>query len=235
MLLNQISANYDCNEEFTCLAVQLTMMVNPRIELPPAEELAEWLRKTRRKHNITQTDLAQRTEMSPSQISRLEGQSGGTAYKNMYRIQRELLTMIAEETEPRVEDLLKKKREEVGEDYDFQFVSPKDSVESAVDDMEELKISQLPVLTNNKESVGRLTEHDLMTAEDREAPVKQRMRAPLPEIPTDTPVSIARDLLEENEALLITPSKETTIDSNDDSYVGILTPADLARDFEKVH
>ena len=208
------------------------MMVDPRMELPPAEELADWLRKTRQKHHITQTDLAQRAEVSPSQISRLESQSGGTAYKNMYRLQRELLTMIADESEPRVRKILEMKEDDNGE-LELETVEPEDRVSSAVDIMKKYQISQLPVLTSNNESAGRLTERDLLNASDPEAPVKKYMRAPLPEVPADTPVSIARDLLEENEALLITPGQERTTDSKDDLYVGILSPADLARGFEE--
>lgn len=214
--------------KLTYQGVELATMVESRIELPPAEELAEWLRQTRRRHSITQTELAERAEVSPSQISRIEGRQGGTAYMTMYRLQQELLTMISAESVPQVSDVLAEKHNAVGGEYELVTVTPEDTVATASERMRNLQISQLPVLTNEKEAVGRVTERDLMSISQIDDSIKKYIGPPFPAVPANTPVAIARTLLEKSEAILVTPSREDTAEDAEDNYIGILTPSDLA-------
>lgn len=199
------------------------------MELPPPEELADWLRETRTAHDVTQTELAERSEVSPSQISRIESQRGGTAYETIYRIQQELLALIETESTLQVADVLSKKHATHPDDYELAYVEPTASIETGVDIMQGLKVSQLPVFENGVNSVGRLTERDLLEATNPTDVVKDHMRPPFPEIAADTPASIARDLLETNEAVLITAGKADRSPSEEHGYVGILTPSDFAR------
>jgi len=209
-------------------------MEAPEIELPPPEELTEWLRETRREHDVTQTELAERADVSPSQISRIESQSGGTAYRKMYRLQRELLTIIADDEDSLVEDVLAAKHAALNEEYELVSAAPDQTVATAAETMRQLQVSQLPVMTQERESVGRFTERDLLTIDmgQRAEPIDRFMRSPFPEVPADTLTSIARDILETNEAMLVTPSKETAAKDGTHEYRGILTPSDFGRDFE---
>jgi predicted transcriptional regulator len=95
--------------------------------------------------------------------------------------------------------------------------------------MEDLNISQLPVIDQSGQSVGRLTERYLLEVTDLTTDVRQHMRTPFPEIPADAPATLARDLLDTNEAVLITPGQTNLSKTEDNPYVGVLTPADFAR------
>jgi len=204
-------------------------MDDPRMELPPPEELGEWLRATRSKHGVTQTELADRLDVSPSQISRIESRQGGARYETLYRVQQELLTLIDSESTTYVRDVLARKHDFRPPAYELVSVAPNDSVEKAIEQMEDLNISQLPVIDQSGQSVGRLTERYLLEVTDLTTDVRQHMRTPFPEIPADAPATLARDLLDTNEAVLITPGQSELSKPEDNPYVGILTPADFAR------
>jgi predicted transcriptional regulator len=204
-------------------------MQDERMELPPPEELADWLRRTRRENGITQTDLAHRSDVSPSQISKIESQQGGTAYHTIYRIQQELLAMIESETTRPIAAVLTQKHDSHDAAYTLASVAPDASITTAVDMMQQLQISQLPVIAADGTSVGRLTERDLLDTTDSDARVKKHMRPPFPELTADTPATIARDLLETNEAILITPGNTDLEPVGEHNYVGILTPSDFTQ------
>lgn len=204
-------------------------MHDQRMELPPPEEIGDWLRRTRREHDITQTDLADRSDVSPSQISRIESQQGGTAYHTIYRIQQELLTMIEPDTTHSIAAVLTGKHDSRDAAYTLATVAADASISTAIDTMQRLQISQLPVITEDGTAVGRLTERDLLGATDSDARVKTHMRPPFPELPANTPVTIARELLETNEAILVTPGDTDLEPVGEHDYVGILTPSDFTQ------
>lgn len=64
---------------------------------------------------------------------------------------------------------------------------------------------------------------------DLNTAVQQHIRVPFSEIPADAPATLARDLLDTNEAVLITPGQTNLADLEKNLYVGILTPSDFAR------
>lgn len=204
-------------------------MDDPRMELPPPEELGEWLRATRSEHGVTQTELADRLDVSPSQISRIESRQGGARYETLYRVQQELLTLIDSESTTNVRDVLARKHDFRPPVYELVSVAPTESVETAIEQMEDLNISQLPVIDQSGQSVGRLTERYLLEVTDLTTDVRQHMRTPFPEIPADAPATLARDLLDTNEAVLITPGQTNLSKTEENPYVGVLTPADFAR------
>jgi predicted transcriptional regulator len=204
-------------------------MDKTKIELPPPEEIADWLRTTRKNHDVTQKELAERAEVSPSQISRVESQKAGTAYEKIYRIQQELSALTDEKSKINVEDILSKKHASRSSEYELAFINPTEPIEIAVDIMEELNISQLPVIEESGKSVGRLTERDLLTAQKLSTRVEEYMRPPMPELTAETPASIARDLLKTNEAVLITPTQDMSSTTENHRYIGILTPSDFTR------
>lgn len=219
-------------------------MDDPRMELPTSEELANWFRSTREEHNVTQTSLADHAGISPSQISRVESLSGDASYETMVRLQRELLTIIERSSgTPLMRDVLRKKHETSLEEYNLVCAEPSASVEDVIEKMLTLRVSQLPVMTANGESVGRITERDLINGDaNKEDVVETYMRTPFPEVETETPATIARDLLETNEAVLVTVSapgeasieedlitaggkRNASVDQH--HYAGILTRADF--------
>jgi len=224
--------HYDTTESPSCHGINVLVMDSSRLELPPPEELADWFQRTRQEHSITQTELAERVGLSPSQISRLESQRGGTGYETMYRLQQELLAMIADQSVTRVEEIVSAKHDTRGEEYELVTAAPDEAVTEVVETMQEQQISQLPVLTRDGESIGRVTERDLLTIEGPDDPVKTYMQPPFPEVPADTPISIARDLIEHNEALLVTPVQTDISDTGTSDYLGILTPSDFAAESE---
>ena len=233
MYLTHRCFKYDSIKKPKTVVSEEEDMDDPRMELPPPEELGEWLRATRSEHGVTQTELAERLDVSPSQISRIESRQGGARYETLYRLQQELLTLIDATSTMQVKDVLTRKHDVRSSAYELVAVAPDDTVETAVEQIEELNISQLPVIEASGQSAGRLTERYLLNVTDLTTEVRRHMRTPFPEIPADAPAMLARDLLDTNEAVLITPGQTDLVDLDGNPYVGILTPSDFAR-VEKV-
>jgi predicted transcriptional regulator len=219
-------------------------MADPEMRVPSPEELADWLRSTRKEHGITQTALADRVGVSPSQISRIESRSGDASYETMYRIQRELLSIVEFRSGATrsVRDILAEKHEQRGETYGLVCTTEAALVGDVVKRMEALNISQLPVFSSDGRSVARITERDVLGDDCLNDPVEKHMRSPFPEVGAEAAAAIARDLLQTNPAVLVTvgatdepPIEIELIGSADTSgraltdhnYVGILTRADL--------
>ena len=171
-------------------------MDDPRMELPPPEELGEWLRATRSEHGVTQTELAERLDVSPSQISRIESRQGGARYETLYRLQQELLTVIDATSTIQVKDVLTRKHDVRSSAYELVAVAPDDSVETAVEQMEELNISQLPVIEASGQSAGRLTERYLLGLTTLPTEARPHILTPFPVIPAATPATLALHLLD---------------------------------------
>lgn len=209
------------------MALEGPYMETPDMELPAPEELADWIRSMRNEHGITQTELAARIGLSPSQISRLEGQKGDASYKTMYRLQQALRTMAEASTTATVRDILDAKHQRYDDTYRFVSAQAGDTLHAVAEIMDDLDISQMPVFDGDT-SIGRITQQDILKADDIHSPVKQHMRPPFPEIGEDTPVSIARDLLQSNEAVLVRYSEGNEDQEDDHPYAGIVTPADFS-------
>lgn len=220
------------------------------MKLPSPEELADWFRATREEYDVTQTTLASRAGISPSQISRVELRSGDASYETMYRLQQELLSIIEQQSgvTMSVGDVLATKHQQYGDEYGFVGVEPSARVEDIIETMAALNVSQLPVITRKGESVGRITEHDLIDedCQNRDR-IKTHMRSPFPEVGVETPATIGRDLLKTNEAVLVTDGEtvessvevelitagsreEGSVDNH--HYAGILTRADFTSEMQ---
>lgn len=215
------------------------------MELPSPEELADWFRATREEHGVTQTTLADRAGISPSQISRVESRSGDASYETMYRLQRELFSIIERQSgvTTAVGDVLATKHQQYGDKYGLVGAEPSAKVEDVVETMATLRVSQLPIITREGNSEGRIAERDLIDADCRDRDrIKTHMRSPFPEVGVETPATIARDLLQTNEAVLVTDGEtaESSVEVDlvtagtrerdsvsDHHYVGILTRADF--------
>lgn len=241
---------YDSIENQIRVAKLLRDMDDPDVKLPSPEELANWFRETRREHGITQTALADRAGISPSQISRVESRSGDASYETMYRIQRELLSIIERQSgvTRSAGDIVQEKHQRYGDEYGLVGVEPSARVEDVVTKMASLNVFQLPVITDKGESVGRITERDLIEEDCRNRDrIKTHMRSPFPEVGADTPATIVRDLLQTNEAVLVTndgredlsitvnlvtPGDTANGSITDHHYAGILTRADFTLEMQ---
>lgn len=196
-------------------------------QLPAPEELAAWIRDQRYLHDLSQTELAEQVGISPSQLSRIENQSGRATYQTLYEIQ-EALEELGDPTAQSVGDVLARKHEGRSEDYTLAVASPTESLAAVGQRMRDLDISQLPVFDAENKHVGRIADQDLIaTAVDSHDPVEEHMRRPFPEIPADAPASTARNHLRTNEAVLVTAG-DTDLEPHKGSVVGILSPADFA-------
>lgn len=175
------------------------------MELPtPAD-----LRERRNELELTQSELADRADVSQPLIARIEGGDVDPRLSTLRRIVSALAE--AETGIVRAEDLMHS---------EVISVSPDDELSDAVQKMEEEAYSQLPVLQDGI-PVGSISQGDLVHAEedDRSAPVREFMSESFPTVSEDTTLDEVTSLLEHYKAVMVTDSGET---------VGILTEADIA-------
>jgi predicted transcriptional regulator len=98
--------------------------------------------------------------------------------------------------------------------------SPKDKIRKTTEVMVKHAISQLPVVVKDR-VIGMITEEGIvknLNPNISEETVERVMEPPLPSVPKDTDISIARSLLETHSGVLVTKKGE---------LVGIITRSDL--------
>ncbi|GAA0677194.1 CBS domain-containing protein [Natronoarchaeum mannanilyticum] len=175
------------------------------MELPtPAD-----LRERRNELGLTQSELAERADVSQPLIARIEGGDVDPRLSTLRRIVNALAE--AETGIVRAEDLMHE---------DVIRVSPDDDLSVAVHRMEEEAYSQLPVLQDGI-PVGSISQSDLVHADedDRAEPVREFMSESFPTVSEDTTLDEITSLLEHYKAVMVTDRGET---------VGIITEADVA-------
>jgi predicted transcriptional regulator len=193
--------------------------------LPTLENLAGWIRQTRKELGLTQTEVGEEAHLSPSQLSRLESAQGNPSYEAVYRVYDVLNSKLEE---PDAGELLRWKRHRIGEELSFEYVTPDDTCEEVSRLMEKYEISQLPVVENG-EAVGSITETDLMEAKGNleEVSVGEVSGEPFPEVSEEAGVASIRSLLRAYPAVLIKATDKESEDAVVGRYAGILTRADL--------
>jgi predicted transcriptional regulator len=193
--------------------------------LPTLENLAGWIRQTRKELGLTQTEVGEEAHLSPSQLSRLESAQGNPSYEAVYRVYDVLNSKLEE---PDAGELLRWKRHRIGEELSFEYVTPDDTCEEVSRLMEKYEISQLPVVENG-EAVGSITETDLMEAKGNleEVSVGEVSGEPFPEVSEEAGVASIRSLLRAYPAVLIKSTDKESEDAVVGRYAGILTRADL--------
>lgn len=177
--------------------------------LPELKEI-----KIRRKQlGLTQAGLAELCGISQSLIAKIESNQLIPSYENAKRIF-DALNSLHKRSEIKAIELIQGK---------LYSVSPNDSVRKAVSLMEKKAVSQLPVLDEGK-AVGRLSEKIIISrltgsSKDlKEIKVSEIMDDAMPIIQGNTPQNLIFNLLEFNEAVLV--SKQGKIK-------GIITKSDL--------
>jgi predicted transcriptional regulator len=175
------------------------------MELPtPAD-----LRERRNELGLTQSELAERADVSQPLIARIEGGDVDPRLSTLRRIVNALAE--AETGIVRADDLMHES---------VIHVEPHDELREAVRKMEDEAYSQLPVLQDGV-PVGSISQGDLVhaDADDRSEEVREFMGESFPTVSEDTTLDEITSLLEHYKAVMVTDRGET---------VGIITEADVA-------
>ena len=175
------------------------------MELPtPAD-----LRQHRTDLGLTQSELADRADVSQPLIARIEGGDVDPRLSTLRRI-----VTALEEAEGdiiRAADLM---------NVNVVSVAPDDPVSEAARKMEEEAYSQLAVIQEGI-PVGSISQSELVHLDeaDRNEPVESHMAESFPTVSKDATLDEISNLLDYYKAVMITEAGET---------VGIITEADLA-------
>ena len=175
------------------------------MHLPTSQDL----RERRTALDLTQSELAERAEVSQPLIARIEGGDVDPRLSTLRRIVEALNE--AEGEVIRAESLM---HEEV------VSVSPDDPVTFAVKKMQDAGYSQLPVLSNGI-PVGSISDSDVVHAGEDvgEKPVREVMSESFPTVSMDASLDEISSLLDHYKAVMVTEEGDT---------VGIITQADVA-------
>ena len=175
------------------------------MELPTPTDL----RQRRNDLELTQSELAERAEVSQPLIARIEGGDVDPRLSTLRRIVNAL--QEAESDVIRAGDLMHEA---------VVNVAPDDAVSDAAHLMEQEAYSQLPVIQDGI-PVGSISQSDLvgLDADDRNEPVAEHMSESFPTVSKDATLDEISNLLEHYKAVMITEAGQT---------VGIITEADLA-------
>jgi predicted transcriptional regulator len=167
------------------------------------------LRERRTSLDLTQSELADRADVSQPLIARIEGGDVDPRLSTLRRIVEALNE--AEGDVVRAETLMHE---------DVISVAPDDAVSEAVDKMQEAGYSQLPVISSGV-PVGSISDSDVVHAGEDvgEHPVRDVMSESFPTVSQDATLEEISSLLDHYKAVMVTDDGET---------VGIITQADVA-------
>jgi len=180
------------------------------MELPtPAD-----LRERRNELGLTQSDLADRADVSQPLIARIEGGDVDPRLSTLRRIVNAL--QEAEGAVLRAEDLM---------NTPVVSVEPDDSVHAAQDTMDNWGFSQVPVVRDGT-PLGLIGHSDIRQRSEAadaenvgEYPVDEVKRESIASVELDATIDEINDYLNHNDAVLVVDGGET---------VGIITEADIA-------
>jgi predicted transcriptional regulator len=175
------------------------------MDLPTPQDL----RTRRQELDLTQSELADRADVSQPLIARIEGGDVDPRLSTLRRIVNAL-----EEVAGGVVyagDLMHE---------DVISVAPDDAVHKAERTMEEEAYSQLPVIQHGT-PVGSISHGDIINAGEEvgDRPVGEIMGESFPHVSPDTTIDEVRNLLDHYKAVMVTEGGTT---------VGIVTEADVA-------
>ncbi|MFB6299835.1 MAG: CBS domain-containing protein [Halobacteriales archaeon] len=178
------------------------------MELPTPEDL----RQRRNELGLTQSELADRADVSQPLIARIEGGDVDPRLSTLRRIVNALEDSAGSVV--RAEDLMHE---------DLVTVGPEDDVSLAVERMQDAGYSQLPVIQNGV-PVGSISDSDVVSAREEnesvgELPVREVMSESFPTVGPSATLDEIGNLLEHYKAVMVTEEGST---------IGIITEADLA-------
>jgi predicted transcriptional regulator len=181
--------------------------------LPEIDTVAQ----RRRALGLTQTQLAEKANVSQSYIAKLEARKIEPSYTKVKTIL-EVLNSLERGKETKAEEIMS---------ITIVSVQKSDLVQKAVDTMWDSGFSQLPVMDEDR-PIGSITERtiiDYMRNGNAEGPVGQQpvysiMDDPFPQVGEEAPVSIIAGLLRIYPAIIV---------QKRDKVTGIITKADLLK------
>jgi len=177
------------------------------MELPTREDL----RDRRNELDLTQSELADRADVSQPLIARIEGGDVDPRLSTLRRVVEALDE--AEGSIRRAEDIMHESVETIQRD---------DSVEHAVDAMGEKGFSQLPVVDESGQPVGLITNSDVRHHREddvEDLPVAEVMSETYVTVGPDTTLDEVDHYLDHNRAVIVKDAGR---------IVGIVTEADVA-------
>jgi len=167
------------------------------------------LKKLRLEAGLTQRQLAKLVGVSQAHIAKIENEKVDPRLSTVNKI----LEVLTSGKKRKCSEIMTR---------NVISVNPKTRVIEASKIMMKYAISQLPVINDGK-VVGTVTEESIirnLSSTVAEKMVKEIMEPPLPMIPENTSVSVARSLLEESPAVLVVKKG---------AVVGIITRSDLLK------
>ena len=167
------------------------------------------LRQRRTELELTQSELANRADVSQPLIARIEGGDVDPRLSTLRRIVNALDE--AESDVIRAEDLMHE---------DVVSVTPGDPVREAAARMKAEAYSQLPVIQDGI-PVGSISQSGLVQLDEavRDEPIEAHMDESFPTVSKDATLDEISNLLEHYKAVMITEAGDT---------IGIITEADVA-------
>ena len=167
----------------------------------------------RKRHNLTQNQLAKLSGVSQSLIAKVEAGIIDPSYSKFRKIY-DSLTSIKEKNEPKAGDFMN------GKIISVQGTS---LLKDAVKRMKHNKISQLPVVNKKGEIKGLISETDVLEKMQKgkninKTEVSEIMENVPPTVPKETPLKIVVELLRVNSLVVITDKG---------SSKGVITKSDV--------
>lgn len=177
------------------------------MELVPYEEMARMLKKKRQRNGVKQKKIASLTDLSPSQVNRIENQTTNPTYQSVYSYWKAVETLENRDAET-AEELM---------NTPVNWVEEEQKLEEAITIMKEKDFSQLPVKGENG-CTGRITESEIMNTGEPDKEVREIMGPPLMEIQPEVKRNVVKEMLKDEPAVLV---------NGENKYTGIITKADL--------
>lgn len=177
------------------------------MDLPTPEDL----RERRNELGLTQSDLAEKADVSQPLIARIEGGDVDPRLSTLRRIVNAL--QEAEGGLLRAKDLM---------NTPVISVSPDESVRETTNLMDEKSYSQVPVIRDGN-PLGLIGTSDIRQQSDDnvgDLPVAEVMHEAVSTVEPDTPIDAVDAHLDHNDAVLVVKDGET---------IGVITEADIAR------
>ena len=169
----------------------------------------EEIKKIRKKLGLTQTELANRASVSQSLIAKIESGRIDPTYTKTKKIFAALSDLEKKE-EIKAEQLMTSKLVSIG---------PNAPIKEAISKMKKFKISQLPVIEDNR-SIGLVSESTILDSllKSKGAKVKEIMQESPPIVSKTTSIQVVSNLLKHYPMVLV---------SEEGKLVGLITKSDL--------